>query len=451
MSISRSLNIASSALGTYQKAMDVTSNNIANSSNSDYTRQTVNLSSSTSTFAEGIFWGSGVQVDSVTRIKDQFVEKQLISYNAQYASYNEQYELLSEIEQYFSEPTDLGLSSLMDDFFSAWSELAVSPNSSSLRNQVIYSAQNVVNQLASLNDNLNTVKNDIVNDFESNVDTVNNLLSDIQELNQKIFASKSVGGEPNELLDQRDALIMELSELTDINVTYDDYEVATVSIGGVLAADKVSSVKFEATQDLEGNLSLVTADGGAKVTLTGGKLYAQYDVYSNTIPEYEAQLQSVVDAMVAEVNSVHSSGYSLDGTTGTDFFVVNADGSIEVNEDIINDPNLIAASLDGTEGNGDIANSIAEIANGKIVDNQTLAEAYSSLISDLANDVETAQERTDSTSLIIEQLQEEKSSYSGVSIDEEMVNIITYQSAYQAAAKVVSIVDEMLDTLINMV
>jgi flagellar hook-associated protein 1 FlgK len=187
--------------------------------------------------------------------------------------------------------------------------------------------------------------------------------------------------------------------------------------------------------------------------LTGGEMYALKDVYSNKITDYQDQLNHIVNAIRDEVNQIHSNGYSIDEPplTGINFFDVSQEGRLIVNSTILNDPYKISVSSDGNSGNGDLALSIYEVSNKKIINNLSISEAYSTLISGIGNHKQSADNMAATDKLVLEQLELQKASYSGVSIDEEMANVIKFQRSYDASAKLISVADEMLETIINMV
>jgi flagellar hook-associated protein 1 FlgK len=360
--------------------------------------------------------------------------------------------LLGQVENVFSEPSDLGMGALIDEFMNSWSQLSASPNSIPLRNNVIYSAQKLGAKVDNINESFDIIKSDIVAEFKSTITKINDYLDQIRNLNTKIFEASSSGVSPNDLLDERDKLINELSKLTNINVSYDNNNIATVSIGGVFAADGTSSVEFEAFEK-EGELFLRSKDSLNLAALTGGEMYALKDVYSNKITDYQDQLNHIVNAIRDEVNQIHSNGYSIDEPplTGINFFDVSQEGRLIVNSTILNDPYKISVSSDGNSGNGDLALSIYEVSNKKIINNLSISEAYSTLISGIGNHKQSADNMAATDKLVLEQLELQKASYSGVSIDEEMANVIKFQRSYDASAKLISVADEMLETIINMV
>ena len=452
MSLSRIFDISVRSLATYQMAMDATSHNVANASNPDYSRQRITFTTEIPEKLQGFVWGSGVKIDSLLRVRDQLTDSQIRTNNQDYSNNTKKSEIQSQAEILFSEPSDLGISTLMDSFFTSWSQLAVTPNSNSLRLEVVRSAQRLASKVESVYSGLDNIKGDLLNDTNSKVDQLNNLLQNVQSLNAQIFQSTATGSSANDLMDQRDKVIDQLSQLANINVSYDESNSAIISVGGVFAANRTNSVVFKASQ-VNGQMKLTTADGQFTANLNGGELYAVTDSYSNSIPHYQDKLNQIMTAMVDSVNSLHETAYNISNPpeTGIKFFDSYKDGKLVVNQDIVLDPGNIAISADGTEGNGEIALSISGLSSAKILNGSSLAENYSSLVSEVGNNKLSADQLADATNMVLQQLQQQKSSYSGVSIDEEMTNMIRFQRSYDASAKLVSIADQMLQTVLSMV
>lgn len=452
MALSRIFDIAQRSLGVYQKALDVTSHNVANASNPNYSRQRVNFNTEIPEINSGMIWGTGVNISNVERVRNQLTESQILNNSPKYSFHEKESYLLGQIETVFSEPSELGLSNLISEFFNSWGELSVTPNSVPLRNNVIYSAQNLAAKVDTIKESFDIVKGDVQADFKAKIGVINDTLSQIQNLNTKIFELNTTGASPNDLLDERDTLINELSSLTNINITYDSNNVATISIGGVFAVDGAKAVKFGFSEE-DGKMEMVSEFSGNVVNFTGGEMYALHDVYSTKLPEYQLQLNDVVNTIRDEVNNIHQTGYTLDEPplTDVDFFSVSTDGKLVINSKILDDSYQIAVSADGTSGNGDIATQISELINQKKVNNQTILEAYSGLVSKVANHKQSAEKMAETDKIVMNQLEIQKASYSGVSIDEEMANVINFQKSYDASAKLISVANEMLETIITMV
>jgi flagellar hook-associated protein 1 FlgK len=452
MSISRIFDISRRSLGVYQRALDVTAHNIANASNPNYSRQRVLVSSETPEVTAGFIWGTGAKLDNIIRARNQMNDSQIRTNNYQFSNSSKQSQLLGQIEETFSEPSELGLSNLMNSFFGTWTELSVSPNSVPLRSNVIHAAEKLASKVKSIHENLEVIKNDTLSEFKENVSSLNRILSEVQSLNQQIYESSVAGYSPNDLLDKRDAAIDELSNLTNITVSTDTDNMVSISIGGVFAVNRNHASQFKITTT-NGKLGLATTDGDLNVKITSGELNAQSEIYSNKIPEYLSKLDEVVQQLFDSVNTAHRAGHTLTDPpqTNINFFESFTDGVLTINNDIINNPNLIAASADGTAGNGETALHISELMNQNILNGSKLGDIYSNLISQIGNETLASSQSAESSLLILEQLDMQRSSYSGVSIDEEMTNVIKFQRSYDASAKLIKVADEMLETLINMV
>ncbi len=452
MALTKIFDISSRSLAVYRRALEVTSHNIVNAANENYSRQRILLETETSNLTAGIVWGNGVKVADVQRMRDKLVDSHIINTNQKYSDSSRQNDLIRQVEDLFSEPSDLGLSNLMTTFFSSFNELAVSPNSLPLRTNVLNAANNLSAKVTSINHSIISLKSDIKQEFQQKVNQVNTLLRQIQQVNHEQFSNAFNGVPVNDLLDRRDALVDQLSKLVNITVVYDNTNSAVISIGGALAVDRMHSAEFIAEEN-NGKLNLRVKDGSYPIVLTGGELNALSDVYSKKIPSYKQKLDSVINKLVEAVNAEHVQGYTISDPqkTGLNFFDGYTNGELSVNSEIINDPNKIAISLDGTEGNGEIALRIAQLSDAKLLNGNTLQEGYSSLINNIGNDGMLQNNYTDANQVVLDELAQLKISQSGVSIDEEMTNVLKFQRTYEASAKLIMIADDMLKTILEMV
>jgi flagellar hook-associated protein 1 FlgK len=452
MALSRIFDISTRSLAAYQNALSTTSHNISNANNPDYSRQRVSFSTVPTEQRIQNAFGSGVQIGDIQRIRSSITDKQLREYNQGHSFSEKQSSILSHVESLFSEPSELGLSNLINSFFDSWDKLAVNPSSVPLRNGVIESAQKMSSKIQNLHLGLSQVKTDVRSDAEEKINNVNSLLGQIREINQQVYEASVRNRNANDLLDKRDALISDLSKLANINVSFNDHNVATISIGGVFAVDRASNREFKLTEE-NGNLLMSTKDGAAHAALRGGEIYALTNSYSNLIPDYMEQLDSLSQGIMDKVNAVHQTGFTNESTpqTGLDFFELYDDGNLKINQDLLDNPNKIAISADGTSGNNQIALDIAALKNSDNSEGLTFSESYSKLVSDLASEKKMHEENASSRGLVINQLKNQQAEYSGVSLDEEMMNVLKFQRSYDASAKMIKVADEMLQTLLTMV
>lgn len=452
MALTKIFDISSRSLAVYRRALEVTSHNIVNSANENYSRQRILLETETSNLTAGIVWGNGVKIADVQRMRDKLIDSHIISTNQKFSDSSRQKDLIRQVEDIFSEPSDLGISNLMTNFFNSFNELAVSPNSLPLRTNVLNAANNLSAKVSSINHSITSLKGDIKQEFQQKVNEVNSLLKQIHQINYEQFSNAYNGVPVNDLLDQRDALVDQLSKLVNITVVYDNTNSAVISIGGALAVDRMHSASFIAEEN-NGKLNLRVKDGSYPIVLTGGELNALSNVYSKKIPAYQEKLDAVINKLVEVVNAEHIQGYTISDPqeTGLNFFDSYVNGELIVNSEIVNDPNKIAISLDGTEGNGEIALRIAQLTDAKLLNNNTLQESYSALINDIGNDGMLQNNYTDANQIVLDELDQLKASQSGVSVDEEMTNVLKFQRTYEASAKLITIADDMLKTILEMV
>lgn len=464
MGIGRLLDISVRTMAAYQRAMDVTSQNISNAGNPDYSRQKTIFA--TEETQAGI--GMGVKIQDVIRIKNDLLDSQLRKYQSSLSDAEKRSELLQQIESVIAEPSDIGLSSYMTQFFNSWSQLASNPNSIQLRSQVIQNAQRLSERFSEIFEGFSSLQSVIQKEAVSKTNQMNEYLKEIAELNHRIYESEARGIKASELKDQRDAIIDKLSGLANITVNYNEFGAAIINVGGVQGADQNVYTEFEVSFVNNKMRIISKTDKNAIAILNGGELFTATDLYSNKIPEYRNKLEDLANVFVNKVNEFHMQGFTLtqngNSYTGIPFFgtldtngnVVNAfvNGQIRINDDIVNNPkNIAISSVANNDGNGNIANLIASLSDLKLaeLDNQSILDSYSSLLNTFGVDKVVSDNRIESNSLVIQQLKNQKSSYSGVSIDEEMTNVIKYQRSYEAAAKLIKVVNDMMETIIQLV
>ncbi|MFA4923747.1 MAG: flagellar hook-associated protein FlgK, partial [Ignavibacteriaceae bacterium] len=207
MGISRIFDISQRSLATYQQALDIASHNIANASNPDYSRQKPVLSPDKSEYNGSFVFGTGVKLALIQRQRDNLIDSQIRANNQKYSDNSKRSDILGQVEQLFGEPSDLGLSNTMNSFFNSWSEASVSPNSSSLRFNLLRSAENLSNKVRDIYEGVTDIKSSLMDDAKNIVSNVNNYLKEIQSLNNQIFEVSLKNQQPNDLLDQRDVAI----------------------------------------------------------------------------------------------------------------------------------------------------------------------------------------------------------------------------------------------------
>jgi flagellar hook-associated protein 1 FlgK len=398
----------------------------------------------------GYDYGSGVTLSAIERVRDTFLDSQKIQYSSLSYSAQKQSDILSQLETLLSEPSDSGLSSKITSFFNSFEILTSDSTSSSLRSDVLNAAQSLADKLNTIYSGYQDIKTDLKNEAEEYVKSINEYVKQIQNLNKQIIASETRGTTANELMDERTRILNELSQLANISVQTSSDNSVSVSIGGIFAVDTYNSQEFK-VEEQNGSLKIVTAEGGTAMSLNGGELYATTRMYNEVIPGYLDSLDEVGNAIYESVNAIHSTGYTTTDPpqTGINFFDSYENGLLTINQDILDDTSMLAISADGTDGNNEIALQLAGLQDEEVIDGETILDVYTSFTNDLANEKVLQDENATTYQSVIDQLNGQISEVSSVSIDEEMVSVLKFQSAYSASAKLISVADELFETLLN--
>ena len=428
-----------------QRSIDTTGHNISNASTPGYSRQVAELQATPSfTDVPSGQLGTGVDVVQYQRIRDTFLDLQLRAQTMRQGSAQAQQSGLSQIEQTLNEPSDNGLSALLGKYWAAWQNVANAPNDLATRQALAQSAASLANGFNTLSSQLSTIQAQTAQQQTLVVSQANSIGQQIASLNASIQTSEMAGQKPNDLLDQRDNLIDQLSSLGNTTVAQ------SAGISGTLGSVDITF----------GGSSLVVANASSTVSLpltsvTSGQLAGMNQVISqisDPTTGYMAKLNALAAGLASATNTQMAAGKDMSGTTGGAFFTVTSGSeaaTIAVNPLILASPNLIAASTSGDPGDGSNALAIASLQTSAIVGGASVDTAYSQLVTQIGSDSQLAQSNLDNTNSLVESLTNRRQSVSGVSLDEEMTNLLQFQRGYQACARVLSAMDSMIDTLVN--
>ncbi|MBU3111759.1 flagellar hook-associated protein FlgK [Clostridium lacusfryxellense] len=559
-------NVATRGMTAQQKAIDVTSHNIANANTEGYTRQRATMETTrpaNETTGAGQL-GTGVQVSTVSRIRDTYLDYRVRAESGTMGLYEGREKFLTELEGIFNELDGTGISTLTDKVFKSWGDLSLSPEVSNTRTVVAQQSKALTDQLNNTYNQLTKLKENCQGSIKQDIIDINKMLDQINELNQEVISVKVGGNEPNDLMDKRDLLVDSLSskfgitidkktlagedlKATDSGDVVNPYLVKSSPNAEVRRFSYVSSIdkKADGTYDVNYYKNGDTTTDANKVTMNmtltseqytsldeGRVLWADTDGYAIAadgtriagtdstgsigttaatmstielfqpktgelqgfmsvqadIDVYIEKLNNVAKGIAFSVNAVHSG--ETDPNLDLLKFFVNSDvngkeeeitaGNISINEKIMDDVMLINVGKNSTSGetDGSRALAISQLKNVKleiqgIVDGTTrssfLAGKYNAdtmaissssngatiggfftdIVSTLAIQTQVAKKNVTNYSALLANLEESRTSVSGVSLDEEMANLIQFQHAYQANAKIISTVDELLDLVIN--
>lgn len=448
------LNTALTSLYAQRRGLDVAGQNIANANTEGYTRQRVEMQSQVgaivpATWAKTDGLGTGVAVSDVQRLRSEFLEGRGRTEHAQSSYLSTQTAAYASIEDVFAEPSDTAMQAQMHDMWAAWGDVADNPNNSASRSALLQKSATVVDGLHSAHEALAGQWGDSRAELGARISDVNNAASAIAELNSSIVLAKAAGVQVNELEDQRDMHAMHLAELTGATASKRQNGAMDVFVGGATLVSEFTtrSLRVSGSNDFAGlagaPVQLRWADTGTAAT-AGGTMGALSDTLTATIPGISAALDGVAAKLAATVNAAHTAGYGTDGVTGRPFFAGNTADTLTIALDL-GKPEQVAAAP--TPGNFD--NSIAATLSQTSMLAGGPDKAYQSMIAQLGVAAQTSGRRADIQDNVMLQVDAARESEAGVNLDEEMTNMLTYQRGYEAASRVLTTIDSMLDQLIN--
>lgn len=540
-------NTAKRGIFAQQHAINTTSHNVSNAGTEGYSRQRVQLETTPGFSMPGIgMVGTGVQVSMITRIRDSYLDAQIRYESSIAGQYKARQEVLEQVEMIFLEPSDAGLNTILGRMWDSWQELGKSPENSNARTIVRDNAVTFTDNLNHMYDQLDTLKNDTINLAEKKALDIHSVLDQVKSLNEQIYKVVIKGDKPNDLMDKRDLLMDQLSEIVDYKATEDQYGRVTIESGGktllgtvrgneipqeisvvrkieiegdnvqvtlVRGGDSINGVTtlsmtkdqyennysflkegnvvFNANaKDWDGSLENSSSAKLGSFDMAHGELRG-YQAIIQEVEKYQGELDGLARAVAYAVNTLHQdNGEELDGHIA--FFVGEGNSAdlsnisaknITVNKDIIDDVRLIntGKSIDSEAGDGERALAIAQLRNARLpvqdfidASEESLEKTMGSITYDkekmqfenksgdttfesyfkdmtakLGISAQQANRMVDNQYALTSQLLQRRDSISGVSLDEEIANLVQFQHAYAANSKVISTLTMMLDTLIN--
>ncbi|WP_053365294.1 flagellar hook-associated protein FlgK [Bacillus sp. FJAT-27245] len=477
------LEIGKRAILSQQTALSVTGHNIANANTKGYTRQEAVLNAtpplSSPAMQNGklpMQLGTGVEVSEFRRIREGFLDKQFQNVQQEAGRWDAKAGSLSALESIFDDLSDGGLDGSIQRFWQSLQELAKRPDDISVRVVAVASGKEVADRLNQIHSDIGMIETSIADQLNVKANEINSTANEIASLNLKIAQVVAGGNQPNDLLDRRDMLLDRLSRLVDIETSLGQSGKIEVKVGGEELI-KGSSAKDFTISPLTGEAAV----DGVSVTLKGGEVqglletkgYTTGGTTTGTIPDLKAKLDTLAKAIADNINGIHASDDArsleyfekkkTDPTVQPDkllFFVdknyptqpPSSAASIMVNPLLKDSPAKIAAAAIESIGDGSNARKMSEVLQGKLSIGGTTASVgdfYKTIIGELGTDIQAANNWSDNANAMVQQVENQRQSVSGVSIDEELTNMVRFQQAYNAAARYVSAVNEMLNVLIN--
>ena len=453
------MSVALQSLLAQQGAMGVVANNIANANTPGYSREIPNLEESPPTLNGNTMVGTGVTMSSVESVRDNILNLRIQQETSQQSSLGSYLDSMNQVQALFNETSGVGLQTYLSNFFNSFQSLTTNPSSSSLRQSTITAGQDLAGAFSQTSQNMATIQQGLDQSVVQTVQQVNQLTAQAANLNQQIQMVSNAGDSPGAPEDQRDQVLQNLSGLVDTAVVYANNGTVSVTTtsGTLLVCGNQSDALTTQLNSTTGMNEVLAQGTDITSSIAGGKLQGLINARDNGIPATQSSLDDLAAGLISAVNKQQNAGYDLNGGSGADFFApftpstqVSNAGAAATMSVALTHPSQIAASSDGTQGDNGNATAMAGLLNQPVVSGQTAGSYYSNLIDQVGNTVSNSTSEQEAIGLVLQQLTNQQSAISGVSLDEEASNLVLYQRAYEAAARVISTVDELVGTTINM-
>ncbi len=449
-SLTTSLLIGVQALEAAEGALNATSNNIANANTPGYAREIPQLSEAGQTDGGS---GGGVSLTGFQSIRDELLNLQIQQQTSQQSGADAQSAILEQLQPYFSSTSGEDIASELSAFSASLASLSANPTDGGVRQGVLSAGQNLADAFNTTASALASAASQANSEVTQSVAAINSLTAQIAQLNPQVNKLLQGGQDGGTLEDQRDQLLQQLSQLTGLSITQStDGETITTGNGAPLVIGD-QSFPLQTTTDNDGTQEVLDSSGNdITSSLTSGQIGGAIQVRDTTISGFVSQLNALATQVANAFNAAQAGGFDDNGNSGQPFFSISANpsdvaGQITVS---LSDPTLIAASSDGSAGsNGNVANLSAALASG-LPSGEAPASAYSSLVFQVGNAASNASAESTAVGLNLQQLTDQQGSVSGVNTDEEATNLIRFQTAYEAAARIVSTIQQLNTVTLNM-
>jgi len=453
VSVFGGLNTALSGLYASRTGLDVAGQNIANANTEGYSRQRVDLKANGGPPVPALFStsdgiGAGVSVSDVVRLRDAFLENRGRAEHAQDAYLSALDQAYGFMETALAEPSDTALAAQLSEFWAGWHDVANNPGDAAARSQILQRGAVVADGLHAAHDALSSLWTNTRTNLDALAVEANTTAEAVAQLNETIRRTQGAGVAANELVDQRDVHVMRLAELLGTNAIAREDGTVDVYLNGstLVAGHSTRALSVTGAQRLIDQtatpVALRWADTGT-ATGPGGEVGAGLQLVSTILPGQAGALDDIAARLATTVNTQHRAGYGLDGVNDRPFFTGTTATTITV---AVTDPDQVAASgAAGGTHSGSNADALAALADA----DAGADVAYRSMTVALAVVAQTAARRAEMQKEVAAEVDGVRAAGSGVNLDEEMTNMLSYQRAYEAASRLLTTIDGVLDVLIN--
>lgn len=445
------MSIALRSMLIQQSAISVTANNVSNINTEGYSRQRADLVEADAVFDGNHMVGTGVKLDDIVSLRDRVLELRLQQEKQQQGSLGAQVGALQDVETLFSaDAANIGDS--INSFFNSLSELSTNAASIPLRQSVMMSGNNLSSIFRNSASTLQQRQFSLDLDIQQSVQQINEMTAQIAELNKKI-ATSAHGSEMGTFEDQRNILLQRLSEQIDNNVIIADDGLAVTTKDGTALVLGGGAVPLSVGKRSNGATRIFSGTEDITDSIRNGKLAGFLRVREQVIPGILSDLDTLAGNIASAVNNIQHQGIDLNGNPGGDFFAapppgnVGAAAAFQLN---LHSPQELAASLDGTLGDNANVNAILALRTQNFVQGSSPADFYSKLTFNLGSELLNAKSELNASELVMGQLADQRGAISAVSLDEEAANLIRYQRAFEAAARVLSVLSDLTDISVHL-
>ncbi len=443
--------------------MEVTGQNLSNVNNPNYTRQTLEVQTATPLQTTIGQEGTGVEAVGISQASDALLNTQITNENSVGSSLTAQQTALENAETYLNEQitngstgttSPSGLTADISNLFNSFQSVSTDPTNQSQRQSLVANAQQLATEFNSVSSQLSGVRDQVNQSIQNGVSSANQDLAQIAALNQQIVMADGQAGSANDLVDQRQAAINDLASYANVTTSAQANGAVNISIGGATMVSGITATDSLETYDAGGGQLLIKAqNAGTPLTLSSGSIEGNITTRDGALSSLQTSVNTLATQIITQVNGIYSSGYDLNGNTGAAFFTGTDASDIAVNSTLANDPSAVQASGSASAaGDNSVVLALSQLANSKIsgLNNQTFSQSWAQTVGGLGNTISSVNDQVNNSTSVTQMLQTQRDSVSGVSLDQEMTNLMQYQKTYEASAQLVSTLNQMLETVINM-
>ncbi len=459
------MDIGKRSMMNSQTALQTVSHNIANKTTEGYSRQRVEMQSALPIVEGRHQMGMGSRASAVTRTNNPFLEKQLQREQGQMGMLQGREAALTRVEQVFNEQMNKGLNQYVTDFFNGFRELAQNPESLTTRTMVKEAGEALVKDFKRVDQQMSAIQEDVNERVKNEVVEVNKMIREVASLNEKIAEVEVQGIPANDQRDRRDVLLKHINEKIDISYAEgNNGMVAVRTAGNALLVSGFDAYELNTKTSPEGMTEIFfkpnesTPEFRITDRIRGGSIGGALNVRDQVIPDFKDKIDTMAYRLADEVNRAHMEGFDKTGKQGQAFFVLSQDISgaaknIEMNLAILDDVNKVAAAAKpGAPGDNTVANVISQLQYKEVMDGDTttIDDFYNTQVGRVGVLAQRAIKSREAQGNIVSQLSTIRESISGVSLDEETTNMLEFQRAFDASARLIKTADEMFDTVLNL-